>query len=312
MQIKCEFCGSYIDDQSLKCPNCGAPNNGVKRVADGIPKTIDELISYCMQRDIPYHKLHFRLGEDSKEPKVFGIFKDSKTGNFVVYKNKSQGQRAVRYSGKDEAYAVNEIYQKLREIKTISKGSQISKSSNKNKVSRSNVNDAQKYYDAYHDKRINRRSPRKRSYGPRFAIKILACYMIFVVAISFITTMIPFIPSMGKVLHNNGAYIDNVTGDAFYKIGNDFYYYDDYDDSWYSYDVEDDWDWDNYSYEYGDYNNFYDTTYYQDYQDLWEDSYEWEDDYDWDDDDSYDDWDDDYDWDYDYDYDYDYDWDSDW
>lgn len=50
---------------------------------------------------------------DFRQPKAFGIYKDS-DGNFVVYKNKGDGTRAERYRGKDEAYAVNEIYQKLR------------------------------------------------------------------------------------------------------------------------------------------------------------------------------------------------------
>ena len=50
---------------------------------------------------------------DVLQPKAFGIYKDS-DGNFVVYKNKGDGTRAERYRGKDEAYAVNEIYQKLR------------------------------------------------------------------------------------------------------------------------------------------------------------------------------------------------------
>ena len=32
----------------------------------------------------------------------------------IVYKNKSDGSRAIRYQGLDEAYAVNEIYLKLQ------------------------------------------------------------------------------------------------------------------------------------------------------------------------------------------------------
>lgn len=34
---------------------------------------------------------------------------------FVVYKNKDDGQRALRYRGTDEAYAVNELYLKLKD-----------------------------------------------------------------------------------------------------------------------------------------------------------------------------------------------------
>ena len=34
---------------------------------------------------------------------------------FIVYKNKADGTRAVRYKGTDEAYAVNELYLKLKD-----------------------------------------------------------------------------------------------------------------------------------------------------------------------------------------------------
>lgn len=32
----------------------------------------------------------------------------------MVYKNKNGGERVVRYRGTDEAYAVNELYQRLK------------------------------------------------------------------------------------------------------------------------------------------------------------------------------------------------------
>ena len=53
------------------------------------------------------------IGKNIKEPKAFGIYKDGR--NFIVYKNKANGQRAVRYKGTDEAYAVNELYMRLKE-----------------------------------------------------------------------------------------------------------------------------------------------------------------------------------------------------
>lgn len=37
-------------------------------------------------------------------------------GEVTVYKNKSDGTRAVRYQGTDEAYAVNEVYLKIKEM----------------------------------------------------------------------------------------------------------------------------------------------------------------------------------------------------
>lgn len=55
--------------------------------------------------------MRFFIGEDYKQPRAFGIFE--KNGVYTVYKNKANGERAIRYSGKDEAYAVNELYQKM-------------------------------------------------------------------------------------------------------------------------------------------------------------------------------------------------------
>ena len=113
MKIQCEFCGSFIEDTDEKCPNCGADNIHLIRAGAGIPKTIEELQEFCKEHNIPLEKLRFFIGEDYQGAKAFGIYKDD-NGNFVVYKNKSDGTRAERYRGHDEAYAVNEIYQKLR------------------------------------------------------------------------------------------------------------------------------------------------------------------------------------------------------
>ena len=55
----------------------------------------------------------FFVGKNIKEPKAFGIYQDG--DDFIVYKNKANGQRAIQYQGPDESYAVNEIYFKLKE-----------------------------------------------------------------------------------------------------------------------------------------------------------------------------------------------------
>ncbi|MGN0692612.1 MAG: zinc ribbon domain-containing protein, partial [Oscillospiraceae bacterium] len=113
MKIKCDYCGSFIDDTDERCPNCGAVNSHLVRTADGVPKTIEELKSFCAAHNMPLEKMRFFIGRDFREPKAFGIFRDSH-GNFVVYKNKADGSRSIRYEGPDEAYAVNEIFQKIR------------------------------------------------------------------------------------------------------------------------------------------------------------------------------------------------------
>ncbi len=75
MKIKCSYCGSLISDTDEVCPNCGAQNEGVARTADGVPKTIGELKSFCASHNMPLEKMRFFIGEDYKEPKAFGILK---------------------------------------------------------------------------------------------------------------------------------------------------------------------------------------------------------------------------------------------
>lgn len=116
MKIKCEYCNSYIDESEEKCPACGAPNKDFKRVANKVPTTIEELEKWYQDHNLPsYETTRFFIGIDYKEPRAFGIYKDEKTGKFVVYKNKDTGERKIRYEGKDEKYAVNELYTKLKE-----------------------------------------------------------------------------------------------------------------------------------------------------------------------------------------------------
>ena len=55
----------------------------------------------------------FFIGKNIHQPKAFGIYKKGK--NFIVYKNKANGLRSIRYKGEDEEFAVNEIITKLKE-----------------------------------------------------------------------------------------------------------------------------------------------------------------------------------------------------
>ena len=113
MQIKCEYCGSMIEETADKCPFCGATNNAVKRTTDKTPKTIAELQQWYQDRHLPpYETTRFFIGINYKKPKAFGIYQDG--DQFIVYKNKANGERAIRYQGTDEAYAVNELYLKLK------------------------------------------------------------------------------------------------------------------------------------------------------------------------------------------------------
>lgn len=113
MQIKCEYCGAFINDTDKFCTQCGAVNDHLKRDTDGTPRTIEELKKWYEDRNLPPQETtRFFIGVDYKEPRAFGIYKSG--DDFIVYKNKDDGSRAVRYQGSDEAYAVNELYLKLK------------------------------------------------------------------------------------------------------------------------------------------------------------------------------------------------------
>lgn len=113
MKVKCEYCGSMIDDQSAYCPNCGSPNKNIRRTHDKTPKTIEELQQWYQDRNLPpYETTRFFIGENYQGKRAFGIYRDG--DEVVVYKNKDDGTRAIRYQGTDEAYGVNELYLKLK------------------------------------------------------------------------------------------------------------------------------------------------------------------------------------------------------
>ncbi len=75
--------------------------------------SIEELNQKCAEKNMPLEKMRFFIGENRKEPKCFGVYLDESTGNWVVYKNKADGSRAVRYEGPDEARAAQEIWNKI-------------------------------------------------------------------------------------------------------------------------------------------------------------------------------------------------------
>ena len=115
MKVKCEYCGNYIDDADEKCSYCGAINENRKRTGTGVPKTIEELKEWYVNHNLPdENTTRFFIGKDYPGPKCYGIFKIN-SGDFIVYKNKADGTRVTRYVGKDEEYAVNELYLKLKE-----------------------------------------------------------------------------------------------------------------------------------------------------------------------------------------------------
>ena len=195
MKIKCEYCHAVIDETSTRCPNCGAPLSGANRTSNEQPKTIEELQAWYVAHHLPPEEVtRFFIGKNITEPKAFGIYKDS-NGDCVVYKNKSTGERAIRYQGSDEAYAVNELYQRLRAEIVDQKANRPS--------NQPSAADAKK---------------KKRK----------GCGCMIVILILFL------IGALMSVFDNtppNGYY--NYQGTQYYHQGSSWYYYDSNTDDWY-------------------------------------------------------------------------------
>lgn len=143
MKVKCEHCGAEISELDIKCPYCRGENVHYKKEivstynSNNEPKTIEELKQWYIAMNLPDENVtRFFIGKNYKHPKAFGIYKDESSGNFIVYKNKASGERAVRYEGPDEAYAVKELYKKLKD--EIYNQKHNNNSDNNNKSNRSN------------------------------------------------------------------------------------------------------------------------------------------------------------------------------
>ena len=76
------------------------------------PRTIEEFQAFCAERNMPLEKMRFFIGVDYKQPRAFGIYACG-DGTFVVYKNKDDGSRSIRYNGTDEAEACAILFDKM-------------------------------------------------------------------------------------------------------------------------------------------------------------------------------------------------------
>lgn len=291
----CEACGKPIPDGASTCPHCGAEQREPIRLTK-IPETIEELRAFCDAHHMPLEKMRFFIGEDYRGARAFGIYREP-DGSCVVYKNKSDGSRAVRYQGPDEKYAVRELYEKLKSETELRRGS-----SQPSRPTRSTSSSSQPQSS---DKPTLWRRVAPVLYRRRKLILI-------VTAVSLVTLWVNRIPNEGYYRYQGERY--------YYDLhGSDWYYYDEVTNGWTPADdvpsglerhYGDYFEGEYYSSDYGA-SDFMFSSYYEsshtydsgssyDSDDDWDD-YDW-DDYDWDDyDDDWDDWDD-----------YDTDWDSDW
>ena len=264
MSRKCYHCGEPLSEKDKVCPRCGADANESRR-----PKTIYELRVHCAEKRVPLAKIRFFIGEDYRGPKAFGIYQDD-DGQFVVYKNKADGSRAIRYHGPDEAYAVNEIYEKMKsevELRRVKKNGGVTRG-------------------------VGSRSKRRsRPSGTFLTFAGIATILIVASMIIFAFIAVRNTPRRGYYRYNN----------------DDYYYYNNWyryeDDEWVPvYDVDDELQDDYRDYRTNTYDGdtrFEDSDWY-DYESDRSSSDDDDDDDDWSDDD-WDDWDsDETDWDSDW------------
>lgn len=109
MEVICEYCNRPISDKDEKCPNCGAVNKHFRRVFNGAPSTMEELLKfYNVNFMYPFDVTRFYIGQNQNTPLSYGIYRND--DGFTVYYNDEQSVREVLYEGRDEVYAVNEMH----------------------------------------------------------------------------------------------------------------------------------------------------------------------------------------------------------
>lgn len=206
---QCKYCGTTIPSSDECCPTCGAPNENY--IVDTerhvfMPKTIEELKEYCAERGMPLLRMRFFIGEDYRQPKAFGIYRDG--SDFIVYKNKANGQRAVRYQGPDEKFAVNELFLKLLE-ECHNRG-------------------------IYPDGRVSEKTAAetRRSRFRNSGLLAPIIYIIFCILFTF------FVALYSKTQHRNDGYYGTGDGTVYYHYGTNWYYTNDSNNAGYWYETE--------------------------------------------------------------------------
>lgn len=309
MKTTCSYCSMTFDALDPVCPYCGAPNENAEKAlsrnGELVPRTIEELKAFCTGHNMPLEQMRFFIGRDYRGPRAFGIYRDS-NGNYVVYKNKSDGTRAVRYKGLDEAHAVNELYLKLKEEVAKRKAGYAPVRSYSPPASSA----PSRSYSSSRSSSSYRGSSRGRRRIGCFGIAVIV--IVVVLGLGALFSALDPSPSRGYYHYNDNYY--------YYQDGS-WYTYDRAASAWYYATIDDtlredykdyysSYSWDD---EY-DVENFYDSGYYElpgSSSGSSSGSYSYDSSYD---DDWDSDWDSDSDWDYDYDSwdSYDTDWDSDW
>lgn len=186
--------------------------------------SVEEILQIAREKGMPLKKMRFFIGEDCREPRCFGIYQDPETGEWVVYKNKSDGNRAERYRGTNEALAAQEIWDKLSdevEMRRTARGKSTGRTGTRSGSSRS----------------------RSGSSFADFFKRYYAVILIILTAGAFVISN-AFSRRNGYYVHDGRVYY--VQNERWYSYDNggwDYFY--DYEDSWYddyygrTYDFED-------------------------------------------------------------------------
>ena len=265
MKVKCDFCENYFEDTESGCPYCGAVNSaaGNRRFSNGVPKTIEELKEWVEKNNVPLDKVPVYIGVNGAQPKCIGIYREG--GEVIVYKNKADGTRAIRYQGSDEAYAVNEVYLKIKEMMAMATATNRTPSSN----SSNSRNTSYSGYSGYQSS--NRNSYKWNNRPNRISLNSsrIGGIALIVILVVLLVAFPSCTENIGQIIHSYGAGYSSSDYNWNYNSGYgygyeshtsnwDYDYSDDSDDSWdFDYDWDSDWDSD-----YGD--------------------YDWDFDYDWD------------------------------
>lgn len=276
-------------------------------------QSIEDINELAARYGMPLERMRFFIGVNNTEPKCFGIYQDD-AGYWVVYKNKANGEKAIRYRGRDEAEACQIIWDKIEdEIR------QRKKDADWWQHQHDLATDSE--YAAEYEREMEKRVLRP-NYGTRKKKKKASPMTIAVTTAAIVTLLAGSLGVFSSASHpHTGYYTHN--DDLFYYQYPSWYIWDVYSESWDTYDYDayydnnwHDWNYDGSYYVYdGEGDNYYSFQSSDYYQQSSGSSGSYDSDYD-------SDWSSDWDssWDSDSDYDYDFsdwdsgstDWDSDW
>ena len=253
--------------------------------------SIQDILDIAEKHSIPLERMRFFIGVNCQEEKCFGIYYDNYTEKYIVYKNKNNGERVIRYQGVNEAEAAQIIMDKIVEETNIREKDKDWWEHQQNLATSSD-------YVKEYNKEIKNRN--KQSIDFSTIMNGAATTSIILCIIAFVVLLLASLPRFTYQLYKDYQQSSPRTG--YYLDDNNYYYFN--KGVWYFWN---DFEWKKYD---GtiDYNNYnYNKNYSSNYQitDFKESDYyieqntnsnqTYQPSYD-----------------YDYDYDWSFDWDSSW